>query len=65
MLRVLLHVSLLTVLFVGAVLYAGNAIGAWEPPSVPVHAPDASATEKTKAKKHKKHDAPAKRDKKR
>jgi hypothetical protein len=65
MLRVLLHVSLLSVLFVGAVLYAGNAIGAWEPPSVPVHAPDASSTEKTKAKKHKKHDAPAKRDKKR
>jgi hypothetical protein len=64
MLRVLLHVSLLTVLFVGAVLYAGTAIGAWEPASVPVHAPDASSTEKTKAK-HKKHDAPAKRDKKR
>lgn len=65
MLRVLLHVSLLTVLFVGAVLYAGNAIGAWEPANLPPHAPDASSTEKTKAKKHNKHDAPAKRHKKR
>jgi hypothetical protein len=67
MLRVLLYVSLLSALFAGAVLYAGNAIGAWEPPNLPVHAPDASSTEKTKAKKHKnqkKHQQPVKRDKK-
>jgi hypothetical protein len=36
MLRVLLYVSL---------------IGAWEPATVPLHAPDASSTETTKAKK--------------
>ena len=68
MLRVLLHVTLLTSLFVGAVFYAGNAIGAWEPANLPVHAPDAASTEKTNVKKHKnqkKHEEPAKRNKKR
>ena len=64
MLRVLLHVSLLGALFVGAVFFAGNAIGAWEPATVPLHAPGASSTE-TKAKKGekgKKAERPKKRD---
>ena len=68
MLRVLLYVTVLTALFAGAVFYSGNAIGAWEPPNLPVHAPDASSAEKAQAKKHKnqsKHQQPAKRDKKR
>jgi hypothetical protein len=68
MLRVLLYVTLLMALFVGTAVWGGNAIGAWEAPNVPPHAPDASSTEKTKAKKHKnqkKHQQPAKRDKKR
>ena len=60
MLRVLLYVGLLGALFLGAVLYAGNAIGAWEPARVPLHAPDASSTETTKAKKGKKDQRPAK-----
>ena len=64
MLRVLLYVSLLGALFVGAVFFAGNAIGAWEPATVPLHAPDASSTETTKAKKGKKADRSAKHDKK-
>jgi hypothetical protein len=64
MLRVLLYVSLLGALFVGAVFFAGNAIGAWEPASVPLHAPDSSSTETTKAKKGKKHERPEKRHKK-
>ena len=64
MLRVLLYVALLGALFVGAVLYTGNAIGAWEPANLPVHAPDVSSTERAKGKKHKKHEPPAKRDKK-
>jgi hypothetical protein len=64
MLRVLLHVALLAALFVGAVLYAGNAIGAWEPPNIPVRAPD-SKSEKTKQKKDKKDERSAKREKKR
>ena len=51
MLRVLLYVTLLATLFVGAVLGAGNAIGAWEPPVVPT-APASASTETTKAKKH-------------
>jgi hypothetical protein len=63
MLRVLLYVSLLGALFTGAVLYAGSAIGAWEAPNVPLHAPDASSPGKTKHKKHKKDEPPAKRDK--
>jgi hypothetical protein len=68
MLRVLLYVSLLGALFVGAVFFAGNAIGAWEPARVPLHAPDASAKETTKVKKDKtgkKHERQAKRGKKR
>jgi hypothetical protein len=67
MLRVLLYVSLLGALFVGAVFFAGNAIGAWEPATVPLHAPGASSTETTKAKKGengKKAERPKKRDKK-
>jgi hypothetical protein len=68
MLRVLLYVGLLTALFAGTVFYSGNAIGAWEPPNLPAHAPDASSTDRAKAKKHKnqkdeKRQAPAKRDK--
>ena len=59
MLRVLLYVTLLGALFVGAVLWTGNAVGAFEPVSVPAHAPGMS-TEKAKPKKqqhhkHKKH----------
>jgi hypothetical protein len=67
MVRVLLYVSLLGALFVGAVLFAGNAIGAWEPATVPLHAPDASATDTTTAKqgkKGKKGERPANRNKK-
>lgn len=66
MLRVLLYVTLLAALFVGTAVWGGNAIGAWEAPNVPLHAPDAPSTERTKAKKDKKQDEPqAKRDKKR
>jgi hypothetical protein len=59
MLRVLLYVTLLGALFVGAVLWTGNAVGAFEPVNVPAHAPGIF-TEKAKAKKpqhpeHKKH----------
>jgi hypothetical protein len=63
MLRVLLHVVLLAALFAGAVLYAGNAIGAWEPPNVPVRTTE--TPEKTKSKKGKKGERAAKREKKR
>jgi hypothetical protein len=60
MLRVLLYVTLLGALFVGAVLWTGNAVGAFEPMNVPAHAPGMS-TEKGKSKKpqhekHEKHD---------
>jgi hypothetical protein len=56
MLRVLLYVTLLAALFVGSVLWAGNAIGAFEPPNLPAHAPGVS-TEKAKAQRphHRKH----------
>ena len=59
MLRVLLYVFLLGALFVGAVLWTGNAVGAFEPMNVPAHAPGMS-TEKPKLKnpqhhKHKQH----------
>jgi hypothetical protein len=59
MLRVLLYVTLLGALFAGAVLWTGNAVGAFEPLNVPAHAP-AVSTEKAKPKKpqhdkHKKH----------
>jgi hypothetical protein len=64
MLRVLLYVSLLGALFVGAVFFAGNAIGAWEPATVPLHAPDASSTETTKVKKDKNDQRAAKRHRK-
>jgi hypothetical protein len=66
MLRVLVYVSLLATLFGGAVLWAGNAIGSWEPANVPLHAPGVVSTETTKVPKHrqKKHEAPAKRHKK-
>ena len=65
MLRVLVYVTLLATLFGAAVLWAGNAMGSWEPPNVPLHAPDSVSTEKTKAPKHqKKHKASAKRHKK-
>jgi len=55
MLRVLLYVTLLGALFVGAVLWTGNAVGAFEPLK-PAQAPGVS-TEKAKAKKpqHHKH----------
>jgi hypothetical protein len=60
MLRVLLYVALLAGLFAGAVLWAGNAVGAFEPMTVPAHAPGAS-TEPTKVEKpHKKHRKPKK-----
>jgi hypothetical protein len=54
MLRVLLYVSLLGALFVGAVFFAGNAIGAWEP----------ATTKARKGEKGKKAERPKKRDKK-
>jgi hypothetical protein len=65
MLRVLLYVTLLCALFVGAVLWTGNAIGAWEPSNLPLHAPDVSSPGAKKDKDHKRHEQPAKRDKKR
>jgi hypothetical protein len=65
MLRVLLYVTLLSALFVGTVLYAGNAMGAWDPANLPVHAPDTSSTGKAKPKKHAKHEHSAKPEKKR
>jgi hypothetical protein len=43
MLRVVLYVVLLGALFVGAVLWAGNAIGAWEPAVAPTP-PEVSST---------------------
>jgi hypothetical protein len=65
MLRVLVYVSLLAILFGAAVLWAGNAMGSWEPPNVPSHAPGSVSTETTKTpKQHQKHEAPAKRHKK-
>jgi hypothetical protein len=54
MLRVLLYVTLLGALFVGAVFWAGNAIGAWEPAVAP------AAPVTVKQGKPKKHKAPAK-----
>jgi hypothetical protein len=55
MLRVLLYVALLAGLFAGAVLWAGNAVGAFEPMTIPSHAPGASSTEPAKVQKpHKK-----------
>jgi len=54
MLRVLVYVTLLGALFVGAVLWTGNAVGAFEPMDVPAHAPGMS-TEKAKAKKPQHH----------
>jgi hypothetical protein len=66
MLRALIYVTLLATLFGASVLWAGNAIGSWEPPNVPLHASGAVSTETTKVPKHhqKKHKAPAKRAKK-
>jgi hypothetical protein len=66
MLRVLLYVSMLAALFAGAVFGAGNAIGSWEPPSVPLHAPGASSTGSTKTHAHhpKKHHGRARHAKK-
>jgi hypothetical protein len=66
MVRVLVYVSLLAVLFGGAVLWAGNAIGSWEPPAVPLHAPGVSSSETTEVTKHhhKKHHTPARPKKK-
>jgi hypothetical protein len=61
MLRVLLYVTLLSALFAGTVLYVGNAIGAWEPANLPVHAPKAPST--GKPKKHAKHEHAAKKEK--
>jgi hypothetical protein len=56
MLRVLLYVTLLAGLFVGAVFWAGNAVGAFEPVNLPAHAPGASSTETTKVERpHRKH----------
>jgi hypothetical protein len=54
MLRVLLYVTLLGALFVGAVLWTGNAVGAFEPVNVPAHAPGMS-TSKAKPKKPQHH----------
>lgn len=55
MLRILLNVSALTVLFGGAVVYGGNAIGAWDPlPPAPTP-PPAVDIDHAKAKKKGKH----------
>jgi hypothetical protein len=57
MLRVILYVSLLGAVFAGSVLWAGNAIGAFEPPNLPAHAPGVTV-EKAKEQKphHRKHE---------
>jgi hypothetical protein len=60
MLRVLLYVTLLAGLFIGAVLGAGNALGAFEPVNVPLHAPAGPSTNTVKVQKpekeqHKEH----------
>lgn len=51
MLRVLLYVTLLGALFTGAVLSAGNAIGAWEPAFPPISSTSVDG-KSGKAKKH-------------
>jgi hypothetical protein len=56
MLRVLLYVTLLGALFVGAVLWTGNAVGAFEPVNVPAHAPGMTTDNaKPKMQQHHKH----------
>ena len=55
MLRVVLYLALLGALFVGAVFCAGNAIGAWEPATVPLQVPSASTTTTGKKPATKKH----------
>jgi hypothetical protein len=52
MLRVVLYVTLLSVLFVGAVLSAGNAIGAWEPAFPPLSTTTVNETGKKAQHKH-------------
>lgn len=51
MLRVLLYVLLLAALFMGAVVYTGNAIGAWETKPLPEPGTAPVSTEREKAKK--------------
>ena len=58
MVRVVVYVTLLAVLFGGAVLSAGNAIGAWEP-MPPAPTPTVLGTS-TQVEKPKKNEAPAK-----
>jgi hypothetical protein len=48
MVRVFVYVTLLGALFVGAVLSAGNAIGAWEPAVAPL----STTVEKSKRHEH-------------
>jgi hypothetical protein len=62
MLRVLLYVTLLGALFVGAVLSAGNAIGAWEPAFPPISSTSVDGKTGQAKKHHGKHGkhAPAK-----
>ena len=48
MVRVVVYVTLLGALFVGAVLSAGSAIGAWEPAVAPL----STTVEKSKENKH-------------
>jgi len=60
MLRVLLYVTLLAGLFIGAVLGAGNPLGAFEPVNIPLHAPGGASTDtvklqKPEKKQHKEH----------
>jgi hypothetical protein len=58
MVRVVIYVTLLAVLFGGAVLSAGNAIGAWEP-MPPAPTPNVLGTS-TQGEKPKKQKSPAK-----
>jgi hypothetical protein len=58
MLRVLIYVTVFALLFGGAVLSAGNAIGAWEP-MPPAPTPTVLDTS-TQGEKPKKQEAPAK-----
>ena len=62
MLRILLYVAALVALFAGAIMYGGNAIGAWDPlPPAPTPPPAVKlGKEKAKDRSSSKHSGPAK-----
>jgi hypothetical protein len=58
MIRILLYVAALVCLFGGAIMYGGNAIGAWDPlPPAPTPPPAVEVDRHTKGTKTKKHEA--------